>query len=119
MAIGGSSYSSTVDAEGHLIDSQILAGIFDAVIRHHSSFEVLDFSIGRTNDEYSRLKLKVTSPTADLLDNLLEELLILGCHPEAERDALTRAADKDGCAPEDFYSTTNHRTYVRIGGRWL
>ena len=124
MANGGSNYSSqtfssTVDAEGHLIDSQILAGIFDAVIRHRSSFEVLDFSIGRTNDEFSRLKLKVTSPTADLLDTLLEELLTLGCHPEAERDALTRPADKDGCAPEDFYSTTNHRTYVRIGGRWL
>jgi lysine-ketoglutarate reductase/saccharopine dehydrogenase-like protein (TIGR00300 family) len=119
MANGGSGFSSTVDAEGHLIDSQILAGIFDAVIRHQSSFEVLDFSIGRTNDEFSRLKLKVTSPTANLLDTLLEELLTLGCHPEAERDALTRAADKDGCAPEDFYSTTNHRTYVRIGGRWL
>jgi lysine-ketoglutarate reductase/saccharopine dehydrogenase-like protein (TIGR00300 family) len=119
MANGGSGFSSTVDAEGHLIDSQILAGIFDAVIRHHSSFEVLDFSIGRTNTEFSRLKLKVTSPTADLLDALLEELLTLGCHPEAERDALTRPADKDGCAPEDFYSTTNHRTYVRIGGRWL
>lgn len=115
----GSSFSSIVDAEGHLIDSQILAGIFDAVIRHHSSFEVLDFSIGRTNDEFSRLKLKVTSPSSDLLDTLLEELLALGCHPEAERDASTRPADMDGCAPEDFYSTTNHRTYVRTGGRWL
>jgi lysine-ketoglutarate reductase/saccharopine dehydrogenase-like protein (TIGR00300 family) len=117
--MSSSSYSSIVDAEGHLIDSQILAGIFDAVIRHHSSFEVLDFSIGRTNDEFSRLKLKVTSPSSDRLDTLLEELLALGCHPEAERDAITRAADMDGCAPEDFYSTTNHRTYVRTGGRWL
>ena len=26
------------------------------------------------------------------------------------RDATVRPADKDGCAPEDFYSTTNHRT---------
>jgi lysine-ketoglutarate reductase/saccharopine dehydrogenase-like protein (TIGR00300 family) len=111
--------SSVVHADGHLVDSQILAGIFDAVIRHHSSFEVQDFSIGRTNEEFSHLSLKVTSPSAELLDSLLEELLALGCHSEAERDAVTRTADKDGCAPEDFYSTTNHRTYARVGGRWL
>ena len=30
-----------------------------------------------------------------------------------------RPADKDGCAPDDFYSTTNHRTVVRHGGRWI
>ena len=28
-------------------------------------------------------------------------------------------ADKDGCAPSDFYSTTNHRTFVRHAGQWL
>lgn len=112
-------HSSIVEAEGHLIDSQILAGIFDTVIKHHSAFEVLEFTIGRTNDAFSRLKLKVTSPSETILEDLLEELLALGCHPEAERDASTRQADKDGCAPEDFYSTTNHRTFVRSGGRWL
>src|SRR6266508_3702938 len=96
-------HSSIVHADGHLVDSQILAGIFDAVIRHHRAFEVQEFSIGRTNEEFSHLRLKVTSPSAELLDGLLEDLLALGCHSEAERDAVTRPADKDGCAPEDFY----------------
>jgi lysine-ketoglutarate reductase/saccharopine dehydrogenase-like protein (TIGR00300 family) len=27
--------------------------------------------------------------------------------------------ERDRCAPEDFYSTTNHRTYVRLGDRWI
>jgi lysine-ketoglutarate reductase/saccharopine dehydrogenase-like protein (TIGR00300 family) len=112
-------HTSVVEAEGHLVDSQILTGIFDAVIRYDSAFEVLDFHIGRTNEDFSRLRLKVTSPSDSVLQGLLEELLHLGCHPEAERDAITRAADKAGCAPEDFYSTTNHRTYARHGGRWL
>jgi lysine-ketoglutarate reductase/saccharopine dehydrogenase-like protein (TIGR00300 family) len=112
-------HTSVVEAEGHLVDSQILTGIFDAVIRYDSAFEVLDFHIGRTNEDFSRLRLKVTSPSDSVLQNLLEELLHLGCHREAERDAVTRAADKAGCAPEDFYSTTNHRTYARHGGRWL
>jgi lysine-ketoglutarate reductase/saccharopine dehydrogenase-like protein (TIGR00300 family) len=34
-------------------------------------------------------------------------------------DALLRPADLDGAAPEDFYSTTNHRTEVRLNGRWV
>ena len=32
---------------------------------------------------------------------------------------VVRAADRDGCAPEDFYSTTNHQTPVRLGGAWI
>jgi len=28
-------------------------------------------------------------------------------------------ADMDGAFPEGFYSTTNQRTQVRLGGRWV
>jgi lysine-ketoglutarate reductase/saccharopine dehydrogenase-like protein (TIGR00300 family) len=34
-------------------------------------------------------------------------------------DAELRTIEKDTCAPEDFYSTTNHKTYVRTGGEWI
>jgi lysine-ketoglutarate reductase/saccharopine dehydrogenase-like protein (TIGR00300 family) len=27
--------------------------------------------------------------------------------------------ERDRCAPEDFYSTTNHRTFVRHGQKWI
>ena len=30
-----------------------------------------------------------------------------------------RSPEKDRCVPDDFYSTTNHRTHVRMGGRWV
>ena len=30
---------------------------------------------------------------------------------------MTRVADQDGCAPVDFYSTTNHETHIRRGGQ--
>ncbi len=113
------STETVLEAEGHLIDSQILTAIFDTVIRHDSAFEVLHFDIGRTNNDYSRLRLKVSVPDSGRLTSLLEELVTLGCHPVAERDAVTRPADKLGCAPEDFYSTTNHRTLVRHEGRWI
>ena len=47
---------------------------------------------------------------------MLEALVSLGCSPVDSGDADLRTIEKDKCAPEDFYSTTNHRTYVRIGG---
>ena len=111
--------SRVVEAEGHLIDSQLLNLIFDKVIERGGSFEVLHFDIGRTNEDFSHLKLKVAASGEAALQRLIEELMPLGCHPLSERDADVRAADKDGCAPEDFYSTTNQQTAVRHQGRWL
>jgi lysine-ketoglutarate reductase/saccharopine dehydrogenase-like protein (TIGR00300 family) len=108
-----------VVAEGHLIDSQLLTGVFDAVIERGGAFEVLTFQIGRTNDEYSRLTLKITAPDETTLTALVEALIPLGCHAAIEQDALVRDNDRDGAAPEDFYSTTNQRSQVRIGGHWL
>ena len=113
--------SAVVEAEGHLIDSQILNNIFDKVIERGAQFEVQHFEIGRTNDDFSRLRLKVSAPTAPTLQRLLEELMTLGCRAvkEEEQDALVRPSDRDGTAPDDFYSTTNMRTDVRIGGAWV
>jgi lysine-ketoglutarate reductase/saccharopine dehydrogenase-like protein (TIGR00300 family) len=53
------------------------------------------------------------------MSRLLEDLLGLGCSPMARDDALVRPVERDRCAPEDFYSTTNHRTQVRVNGAWL
>jgi lysine-ketoglutarate reductase/saccharopine dehydrogenase-like protein (TIGR00300 family) len=80
---------------------------------------VQQFQIGRTNNEFSRLTLKVSAPTAESLRLLLEELMPLGCRAVEERDALLRTADGDGVAPADFYSTTNLRTEVRVNGHWV
>ena len=111
--------SEIVEAEGHLVDSQLLNAIFDKVIERRARFDVLRFDLGRTNEEISHLRLKVTAPDEALLATLLEDLMPLGCHPTPERDAAVRPAELAGCVPDDFYSTTNHRTYVRYRGEWL
>jgi len=108
-----------VEAEGHLVDSQILNAMFDTVVRHEAAFEVLEFRLGRTNEEPSFVSMRVTAPAANVLSELLAELVGLGCHVARAEDARTEAADRDGCAPEDFYSTTNHQTFVRLGGEWI
>src|SRR5262245_20536564 len=111
--------SEIVEAEGHLIDSQLLNAMFDTVVRHDGAFEVLEFRIGRTNDEPSFVSMRVTAPADPMLDELLAELVSLGCHVARAEDARTIPADRDGCAPEDFYSTTNHQTHIRRGGHWV
>jgi lysine-ketoglutarate reductase/saccharopine dehydrogenase-like protein (TIGR00300 family) len=113
------SVSEVVEAEGHLIDSQLLNGMFDTVVRHDAAFEVLEFRIGRTNDEPSFVSMRVTAPAEEVLSELLAELVGLGCRVARAEDARTIAADRDGCAPEDFYSTTNHQTFIRREGQWV
>ncbi len=108
-----------VEAEGHLIDSHIMENIFDKVVEHHGRFEVEQFRIGRTNSDPSYLRLKVEAPDDGSMEKLLNDLLELGCSPADSGDATLREVERDRCAPEDFYSTTNHRTFVRIGQKWV
>jgi len=108
-----------VEAEGHLIDSHIMENIFDKVVEYNSRFEVEQFRIGRTNSEPSYLRLRVITPDEAVLGRLLEALLELGCAPVDSSDAQLRTVERDRCAAEDFYSTTNHRTYLRHGQKWI
>src|SRR5712691_4122852 len=111
--------SEVVEAEGHLIDSQLLNVIFDTVVKANASFEVLRFTIGRTNEEPSAISMRITAPSEGTLQQVLEELIPLGCRLARERDAQVGASDQDGCVPDEFYSTTNHRTLVRHQGAWI
>ncbi len=112
-------FQEIVEANGHLIDSHVMEAVFDKVVEHQASFEVEEFRIGRTNADPSYLRMRVSADNAETVARLLEDLLGLGCSPVSKEDALLREVERDCCAPEDFYSTTNHRTQVRVGRRWL
>jgi lysine-ketoglutarate reductase/saccharopine dehydrogenase-like protein (TIGR00300 family) len=112
-------HSEVVEAEGHLIDSQILNTVFDTVVKSNATFEVLKFDIGKSNDAPSFLSMRISAPTEQILGQVLEELVALGCRLAEQHDALLRQADRIGCVPDDFYSTTNHRTHVRHRGQWI
>ena len=111
--------TDTIAAEGHLIDSGLLSAIFDKIIEFKGTYEIVHFDIGRTNDDPSRIEMRITVPDQAALEDVLQQLTGFGCHPVGDRDALVKPAEKDRCVPDDFYSTTNHRTHVRIGGRWV
>src|SRR5262245_46998168 len=112
-------YVEIVEAEGHLVDSQILSNIMDRVIECGAVYEVIEFKLGRTNDEFSQLQMRVLAPTKEILDKTLEELVELGCYQAQITDATLKPAPKDCVVPDDFYSTTNHRTYVRLSRSWV
>src|SRR3954465_1539719 len=111
--------TEVVEAQGHLIDSHIMERIFDTVVEFQGKFEVDKFQIGRTNSDASQLRLKIEAPGHKQMTAMLEALVSLGCSPVDSGDADLRTIEKDKCAPEDFYSTTNHRTYVRVGGSFI
>ena len=111
--------AEVVETSGHLIDSKIMEQIFDTVVEFESRFEVEKFTIGKTNTDPSYLRLRIEAPSRETMSLLLENLMPLGCAPLAQVDAELRTVERDRCAPEDFYSTTNHRTFVRHEGEWI
>jgi lysine-ketoglutarate reductase/saccharopine dehydrogenase-like protein (TIGR00300 family) len=112
-------FQEIVEAKGHLIDSHIMEKIFDVVVASSGRFEVERFKIGRTNDDPSQLRLKLEAPSAAQMREMLAQLVGLGCVPVDASDAELALVERDRCAPENFYSTTNHRTEVRYKNRWL
>lgn len=112
-------FCEVVEAQGHLVDSHIMEKIFDTVVEFGGRFEVEHFSIGRTNSDPSRLRLRVEADSEEQLETMLAQLLTLGCALADSGEAELKTAERDRCAPEDFYSTTNQRTLVRYRGQWL
>jgi lysine-ketoglutarate reductase/saccharopine dehydrogenase-like protein (TIGR00300 family) len=111
--------TDTIKAEGHLIDSGLLSAIFDKIIEIKGSYEIVTFDIGKTNDDPSRIEMRVTVADEATLDDLLQQLTTFGAHAVREANAVLKPAEKDRCVPDDFYSTTNHRTHVLLNGRWV
>ncbi len=117
--MANSDICEVVEAQGHLIDSHIMERIFDTVVEFGGRFEVEQFSIGRTNSEPSKLRLRIEAPAEKQMEQMLSQLIGLGCSPTDSGDAELKTAECDRCAPEDFYSTTNQRTLVRQKTQWV
>jgi lysine-ketoglutarate reductase/saccharopine dehydrogenase-like protein (TIGR00300 family) len=107
----------TVTMEGHLIDSDILRRAFARIVEDGGEFEILEFKVGKTNDDPSFARLSVTAPDPEHLDRILEALSYLGA-AAVVADARFAPAEADGIVPDEFYSTTNFDTHVRVDGKW-
>jgi len=112
-------FEEVVEAQGHLIDSHVMEQIFDKVVEANGRFEVEQFRIGRTNGDPSYLRLRLEAPDRRQMEHLLSQLLPIGCTPVEGGDAKLALVERDKCAPEDFYSTSNHHTWIKLNGDWI
>jgi lysine-ketoglutarate reductase/saccharopine dehydrogenase-like protein (TIGR00300 family) len=110
--------TARVRVEGHLIDSGTLSRIFDHIIQAGATYEITEFRVGRTNTDTSRAELLIHFGESVSIDELLENLVDLGGHRLDGHAVRTAPAPADGVVPDDFYSTTNHETHVRMGNVW-
>lgn len=108
-----------VELSGHIIDSLLLPKVLDEILTRGGSFEIEDMQIGRSQSDPSHARLQVRARTLEQLEEILEQIHDHGAVPVNAEDCRAVAADLDGCFPEDFYSSTNFRTQVRLNGEWI
>jgi lysine-ketoglutarate reductase/saccharopine dehydrogenase-like protein (TIGR00300 family) len=111
--------TETIELQGHIIDSLILAKVLDVILDAGADYRVLDVDIGRTSADASRARLEVSAADRAGLDRLLEQLQVHGANRVVRGDAVLVPVERDGVLPAGFYSTTNLPTRVLVGGGWL
>src|SRR6185295_679489 len=108
-----------VELAGHIIDSLLLPKVLDFITAAGGAFRIEKISIGHARSDPSYALIEVRAATAERLQQILADIADHGATPVNTQDARLVAADIAGAFPEAFYSTTNQRTEVRVGGRWI
>ena len=108
-----------VEIQGHIIDSLILPKVLDEILTHNGSFLLKDIKIGQHQFDPSYAKIEVRAPSAATLREILDAIHDHGAVSTSALDCTTQEADLNGAFPQDFYSTTNYRTQVRLQGEWI
>jgi lysine-ketoglutarate reductase/saccharopine dehydrogenase-like protein (TIGR00300 family) len=112
-------HSATVTVTGHLMDTGILARILDDVLEYGGDYRIESLDLGKQHDNESRALIEIRADEADLLERILMRVQVHGANAVDPGTALTRPAPADGVFPEDFYSTTNLETLVRLDREWV
>lgn len=108
-----------VEIQGHIVDSLLLPKVLDEILTHGGSYILKDIRIGQRQADPSYARIEVRAADASGLQEILDAIHDHGAVPTAAQDCTVVPADMDGAFPETFYSTTNYRTQVRLGGEWI
>ncbi len=111
--------SEALELTGHILDSGSLSRLLDDVLDLGGDYVIERFDVGKGPDDQSYARVRVSAPDDDLLGRLIMRLQAHGANMVDPGEAVLRVVERDGVFPEDFYSTTNLDTEVRIQGRWL
>ncbi len=113
--------SREIEFRGHVFDTGTLQRVMDHVPEAGGSYSVQRFEPGFAQEDPSYIRLRISAPAEETLEDILRELVSLGGHvaEEGEGEATLATVENPGVAPDDFYSTTIFRTEVRLGGVWV
>ncbi|HWG94415.1 MAG TPA: TIGR00300 family protein [Mycobacteriales bacterium] len=111
--------SETVEVTGHLMDSGVLALVLDDVLNYGGDYRIDRLDVGRAHDDESYARITVSADDDESLQRLLMRIQGHGVNQVDPGEAVLRTAEKDGVFPDDFYSTTNLETVVRLDGAWV
>jgi lysine-ketoglutarate reductase/saccharopine dehydrogenase-like protein (TIGR00300 family) len=114
-----SSHTATVALTGHLMDTGILARVLDDVLEYGGDYRIESLELGRQHGDESIARVEITADDGDLLDRILMRVQVHGANAVDPGTATTRPAPADGVFPDDFYSTTNLDTLVRLERDWI
>ena len=112
-------FSENVEVSGHLMDSGVLASVLDDVLAYGGDYRIDRLDVGRAHDDESYARIAVSYDDDEGLQRLLMRLQTHGVNQVDPGEALVRVTEADGVFPDDFYSTTNLETVVRLGGSWV
>ena len=113
------SVSEVLETQGHLMDTGVLARVLDDVLAYGGDYRIDRLDLGRAHDDESYARIVVTALDEEALARLLMRLQAHGVNQVDPGEALLRVVERDGVFPDDFYSTTNLETVVRIGAAWV
>ncbi|MCH7232498.1 TIGR00300 family protein [Glycomyces sp. L485] len=112
-------HSKTVELRGHLIDQGVFARVMDDVLEYSGAYSIDRFDVGRHHTDESYVELTISAETPEQLERIVMRLQTHGANPVDPGVATLKPAPRDGVFPEDFYSTTNFDTRVRVNGGWI
>src|SRR3954447_2681854 len=101
------------------MDSGVLARILDDVLDYGGDYTIERLDVGKTHEDESHARITVASTDPEDLQRLLMRLQTHGVNQVHPGQAQTKPAPADGVFPEDFYSTTNLETVVRLADSWV
>src|SRR3954466_7611476 len=101
------------------MDTGIHARVLDDVLEYGGGYRIESLDLGRQHEDEARAVIRIQTDESELLDRIVMRLQVHGANPVDPGTATTRPAPADGVFPEDFYSTTNLDTFVRLDREWL
>ena len=101
------------------MDSGALARVLDDVLGYGGDYTIDRLDVGKTQTDESYARIRIEAADDEALQRLLMRVQTHGANQLDPGEALLREVDRDGVFPEDFYSTTNLETMVRLDGHWL